>query len=328
MMRLNFVNPSGKLVLKTKAIFPNVVLSNNQEKTITPTKAIQEVVPDYGYDGLSKVTVEAIPDEYIIPKGTKDIASNGVYNVKEFVNANVNVPDKKLGTKSITQNGTYRATDDGLDGYSEVNVETEKFSPRYVSFYNYQGTELDQELNNISFKNTDTCIYLFSNCSNLVSIPLIDISNIKITRSMFESCRNLKEIPKLDTSSMTTMTYMFYNCQKLKTIPELEASNVFIVSRPFSFCSSLENFGGLKNLGQAYLTTQNANYFNYTLDLSGSTKLTEQSLINVLTNVYDIVSKGVKAQQVILGSTNLAKLTSAEGQQALADAQAKGWTLS
>ena len=67
---------------------------------------------------------------------------------------------------------------------------------------------------------------------------------------------------------------------------------------------------------------------NYKLDLSSCTALTEQSLINVLTNLYDIKTKGCKAQQVVLGTTNLAKLTSEEGQTALTNATAKGWTVS
>lgn len=82
------------------------------------------------------------------------------------------------------------------------------------------------------------------------------------------------------------------------------------------------------NLGKGYATTQNANYSSYKLNLSSSTLLTEQSLINVLTNLYDIATKGCKTQQVILGSTNLAKLTSEAGQQALSNAQAKGWNIS
>ena len=86
--------------------------------------------------------------------------------------------------------------------------------------------------------------------------------------------------------------------------------------------------GGFQNLGQAYKTTQSANYAYYKLDLSKQTKLTEQSLINVLNNLYDIATKGCKVQQVILGSTNLAKLVSEEGQQALTNAQTKGWTVS
>ena len=91
---------------------------------------------------------------------------------------------------------------------------------------------------------------------------------------------------------------------------------------------SCSDFGGLKNLGKAYSTTTSANYSSYKLDLSTCTALTEQSLINVLTNLYDIATKGCKTQQVVLGSTNLAKLTSTEGQTALSNAQAKGWTVS
>ena len=45
-------------------------------------------------------------------------------------------------------------------------------------------------------------------------------------------------------------------------------------------------------------------------------------------HLYDIKTKGCNVQQVILGSTNLAKLTSAEGQAALTRATNYGWTVS
>ena len=124
------------------------------------------------------------------------------------------------------------------------------------------------------------------------------------------------------------MSTMFNDCSLLMTIPQLNTSKVTNIRDMFTYCSSLTNFGGLENLGQAYSTTQSANYNNYKLYLATSSALTEQSLINVLNNLYDIATKGCKTQQVVLGSTNLAKLTSTEGQQALTNAQAKGWSIS
>jgi hypothetical protein len=92
----------------------------------------------------------------------------------------------------------------------------------------------------------------------------------------------------------------------------------------FHGCISLENFGGLLNLGQAYDTTQSANYSNYTFGLSSCTVLTHDSLMNVINGLYDIATKGCNTQSLVLGSTNLAKLTSEE----IAIATNKGWTVS
>lgn len=145
---------------------------------------------------------------------------------------------------------------------------------------------------------------------------------------MFNNCYLLTTIPQFDTSKVTNMNSMFYNCYSLTMIPQLDTSSVTDINGMFYNCSSPETLGGFLNLGQAYKTTTSANYSSYKLDLSSCKKLTEQSLINVLTNLYDIKTKGCKAQQVVIGSTNLAKLTSEEGQQALSNAQAKGWTVS
>ena len=60
-----------------------------QTKTITPTKEKQTVSADTGYK-LDSVEVYEIPDEYIIPTGTKEITENGTHSVGEYANVEVN----------------------------------------------------------------------------------------------------------------------------------------------------------------------------------------------------------------------------------------------
>lgn len=189
---------------------------------------------------------------------------------------------------------------------------------------------------------------LFQNCYSLLAIPLIDTSNgeyfnsmfyycyclQKIPQldtskgtgfnSMFENCYSLKTIPELNTSKGTRFDNMFYNCYSLKAVPELDVSSGINFSNMFSNGSNIVSFGGLKNIGKAYLTSVSANYSNYTLNLSSCTKLTHDSLMNVINNLYDIASKGVQPQKLQLGNTNLAKLTEEEKAIAIN----KGWNVS
>lgn len=160
MLKLKLINKPQLFKLKCNFSFPDVILGKMQEKTIIPSKEELEVSPDPQYDGLSKVTVKKIPDEYIIPSGNVDITENGTYNVTDKANAtvkipnpnlqektlnivengtttiepdsdfyglskvitNVSIPEPKLEEKNIIANGTYNANDEDLDGYNKVIV--------------------------------------------------------------------------------------------------------------------------------------------------------------------------------------------------------------
>ena len=185
-------------------------------------------------------------------------------------------------------------------------------SPLYVSEGAYTGYMFrdfpfdETVLPEVIFPSNEVNLYqMFYNANKLKEIPwLINITAKENMSSAFESCRNLVKLNKI-------------NCEKVTNI-----------SGVFNSISNLTDFGGFENIGKAFLTTASENFLYYKIDMNYGSKWTEQSLINVLNGLYDIKTKGCKPQQLILGSNNLAKLTSEEGQTALSNAQAKGWTIS
>ncbi|MDY3777481.1 MAG: BspA family leucine-rich repeat surface protein [Candidatus Onthovivens sp.] len=287
MFKLKLINKPKMMKLKCNFTFPNIVLANLQEKEVTPTKEIQQIIADQQYDGLSKVTV----------------------------NAYTAITDKKI----ITENGTYKASDDNLDGYSEVEVATsgvdinEYFKPT-ISGNGLMGGWV---VSMLKFRSPLTIgnawgYQLFYNFP-LEEVPeLLETEKLTNTEYMFEHAEKIKTIPNINTSNVTNMGRMFRYCYELQNIPKLNAEKVTNISDVIYSCSKLETFGGFENLGQAYDTTKSANYSNYKLDLSTSKKLTHDSLMNVINNLYDIKTKGCNPQSLVLGSTNISKLSAEE----------------
>lgn len=175
----------------------------------------------------------------------------------------------------------------------------------------------------IDTSNVTNMSNMFYHCDSLTTISQLNTSNVTNMHGMFLYCASLTIIPQLNTSNVTKMDYMFNECKSLTTIPQLDASNVTNIYAMLSYNENLTNLGGLLNLGQAYLTTASANDHNYGLELNMSSKLTHESLMNVINGLYDIKTKGCNTQSLKLGSTNIAKLTSEE----IAIATNKGWTV-
>ena len=324
---------TGKINNAIEKVYPEL-----EDITITPSNKEQHFKSNkYGY---GSITVESVSAEYIIPTGDLEINSNGTYDVKEKAKAIVNVPEKQLGTKVIDKNGVYNATDDNLDGYSSVEVQTsgadlnEYFQTsglKSSSSGNYLFWQIIKKFPTIDCSGMNSLSYAFIS-TQLTEYPkLVNTSQIFNMQNSYYLCSKFSTLEWFDTSGIEIMDSAFYGCSKLTTIPELDASKVNSLSSTFKNCSKLTTFGGLKNLGMAYLTTSSANITKYTLDLSSCSNLTHDSLMSVINGLYDLnltynVANGgtLYTQQLVLGSTNLAKLTEEEK----AIATNKGWTLS
>ena len=278
MFKLKMIKKPILFKLKCDFTFPPIVLANMQEKEAIPTKEQQEIVPDKNYDGLSKVTVNPIPDEYIIPDGNLEINQNGTYDVNNYSSAEVNVPEKVLGTKTITTNGTYNATDDNLDGYSKVEVETsgvdinDYFETTYdgsVEAINwaYKGnyikkcpdliiadnvTSLEQLFYGIDYTPKIICnsnvtnmrgIY-YNNNSKSIDVSGLNTSKVTNMESIFYNCRNLKslDVSNFITSNVTDMKYMFYYLENLTSLDlsNFDTSKVTNMYYMFYNCKKLK----------------------------------------------------------------------------------------
>ena len=288
-------------------------------------------------------------DEMVTEIG--NIETGGSGDVSEYFNTEVTTNTtgaqgildrvvKKLPNLIIGSNVTSMASafayyqGDVIPNITFLSNKVTNFSSCFVNCSNI--TTIPQ----IDTSNGTNFSVMFSGCSKLTEVPLINTSKGTTFNSMFTGCVSLETIPQIDTSNGTNFASMFYftSSSKLKTIPKLNMSKATNISSLIysssggnqSHLAELENLGGFENLGEAYSTTSNANYSYYTLDILSNArseacnKITHESLMNVINNLYDIGAKGCNTQKLQLGSLNLSKLTADE----IAIATNKGWTVS
>lgn len=203
--------------------------------------------------------------------------------------------------------------------YSKVN-----------SMYNmFQNCKALKTISNFSAPVATKIYGLFQNCTGLTTASSLDFRSASDVYNMFYGCTALTEVTDLDIHTSSSANGMFYGCTKIKTIGELDMSYAVNIQNMFNNCTALVNFGGLKNLGKSYKSNGSSSV--YTLTLSSCSKLSHDSLMNVINGLYDLnltfdVANGgtLYSYSLVLGSTNIAKLSSEE----LSIATSKGWKVS
>ena len=164
-----------------------------QEKSVNPTTSRQSVVADSGYDGLSKVNVEAVvPSEYYKPEQVANVtpttnqqvitpSSNSVFNqvnvsaVTSAIDSNIKAENIKNGVSILGVVGSMQATS-GSPKFGEL-VDG--------SIQSVESSDLSEvnEIRNMAF----------INCKNLTSVVIP--SNITtIGASAFEGCSSLQTL--------------------------------------------------------------------------------------------------------------------------------------
>ena len=143
-------NQTRTLLTQGKYLEANIILTdvtqgggNYQSKTVSPSTSQQTVRADSGYDALSQVVVNAMPAISLpqYPDSTSTGTRAGIIypgqgtrylNIPTGYNDSAKhyeITPMALGRKTITQNGTYTAEYDDLDGYYEVEVNVGGVTP-------------------------------------------------------------------------------------------------------------------------------------------------------------------------------------------------------
>lgn len=158
-----------------------------------------------------------------------------------------------------------------------------------------------------------------SGCLDTIVTVDISIPTVRYIRYPFGAdsttavSQSIQNVTFRDTENVTQIRQIFRRCTNLVNVSLGDLSNALSQEQyHFQGCTSLVNLT-VDKLPKENIT----NYY-----LSDCINLTERSVINILNALQ------TGNYQITLGSTLLNKLTSAEGQQALANAISRGWRVS
>lgn len=284
---------------------------NVQEKEITLTdNGDYEIVPDAGYEGISRLSITNDTHPKLKPSELGITFSNATFT---------EMPDV-FDISDVTN------FDNFFYGASKLTTVPEIQQPIISSQSMFENcTSLASLPDDFDFEHTTNAAAMFRN-SGIKQLGDINMPLVTDIGEMFRNCQattigdiiapvatNANEIfwtdyivtvgdiymPQASPGWFFDNSYNLTTCGKL-TFKDYSSSN-------FYGTNNLENFGGMAGLAIDF-------------DFSAMTKLTKQSLINIMNEAADVTAS---PKTLTFGSANLAKLTDEEKSIAIN----KGWTL-
>ena len=262
------------------------------------------------FDDFSKKVVEYNDDieviqytpdmEYTpVPDRVLKIEKNGVYDVKSYDKADVDVKPQP----AILPNNTKFK---GSNQTECPSFDYRNITDAYELFYeNRNLVKIGEMLNTGNITRTNE---MFALCTNLKSVPLFDTSNVTDMNDMFAYCYALTSIPAFNTSKVTNMSNMFSLCRNITSIPLFDTSNVTNMYYMFQGCSKLTSIPAL----DTSKVTNMSHMFGGTNELT-TIPLLDASNVNNISEMFGRMYVEVNKLTNLGGFTNMGKaFTSAQ----------------
>ena len=141
--------------------------------------------------------------------------------------------------------------------------------------------------------------YMFSGCTNLTTIPLLNTSGIQYMQAAFDNCSSLTTIPQINTSNASDIYSMFRGCTGLKTIPQLDFSNATNAEALFQGCAALTTVPPI-NLSKVTDGQKVKNIFDGCTSLTSVEGIDFSGLTTSITNLFGSTTKMPKITRFII----------------------------
>lgn len=284
---------------------------NVQEKEITLTEnGSYEILPDAGYEGISRLSVINNTHPKLKPSELGITFSNATFN---------EMPDV-FDISDVTNFDYF------FYGASKLTKVPEIQQPITSSRSMFEGcSSLASLPDDFDFEHTTNAAYMFYKCG-IKEFREIDIPLATNMSHFFHDC-SATIIGNINAPSTAHVDEFFWNC-KVVTLGDVYAPKASNTSWFFDNTSSLVTCGKITvayfNNNMLYGTSNIENFGGFvgladSFDFSSLTKLTKQSLINIMNEAATVTG----GQVLTFGSVNLSKLTDQEKGIAIN----KGWTL-
>lgn len=284
---------------------------NVQEKEITLTEnGSYEILPDAGYEGISRLSITNDTHPKLKPSELGITFSNAtftempnIFDISDVTNFDYFFYGAYKLTKVPEIEQPITSSRNMFEGCSSLASLPDNFDFEHTtnagSMFRNSGLRQLGDLNMPLVTNVD---YMFNYCQiNTIGDIIAPVATTAYEIFWTDYIVTVGDIymPQASTDYFFDNSYNLTTCGKL-TFKDYSSSN-------FYGTNNIENFGGMAGLAIDF-------------DFSAMTKLTKQSLINIMNEAADVTSS---PKTMTLGAANLAKLTDAEKSIAIN----KGWTL-